>query len=108
MPRGSAYWSRRTELLMLTFLGIAMMADVGLRLWRSWAAPDSLDRLALGSIAFMIVALWVALFRHVRQLDKLAGHVEEKALNRLSTCASAIGTLGLVMLLDALLLMHHQ
>jgi len=108
MLQPRAYWSRRTELLMLGLLGIGIMANIGVRLWRAWTAPDSLDRLVLCIVACMIVGTWALLLRHARDIDKLAGHAEEKVLARLSSSAYGIAFAGYLMLLEALLLMHHH
>jgi hypothetical protein len=67
-----------------------------------------MDRLALGFIAWMILATWALFFRYVRDMDKIAGQSEEKILARLSQGTYTIGFLGYMMVLDALLLIHRH
>lgn len=108
MLRGVAYWSRRTAFLFLTLMGILPLANVGVRLRHAWAGPDSLNRVVLGLCALSIVVIWALFLRYIRKLDKLTGRIEEKALNRLSQSTYAIGFLGYLMLLEAMLLIHRQ
>jgi hypothetical protein len=104
MLQPRAYWSRRTELLGLSLIGVLMLANVGIRFWRAWEGRSKgLDCFALGCIAFMIVGIWIVALRHARDLDKLAGQTEERLVARLSNSAFAIGFLGYMMLLEALI-----
>lgn len=82
-----------------------MMANAGMRFIRAWTSGSKgLDCFALGSIVFMIVGIWSAVFRHVKDLDKLAGQADERLVARLSNSTYAIGLLAYMMLLEALLL----
>jgi hypothetical protein len=72
MFRGAGYWSRRTYLLVLAFLGSLGMATVLVSLWRFRA--NSAANLPLGIVAILIVAVWLAFLAHQRSLEKLSRH----------------------------------
>jgi hypothetical protein len=102
MPQVRAYWSRRTNLLLLSFFGILTEANVGVRFWRAgaegWKGPD---RLALGSMALMIVGIWFLALRHAKDLDKLAENADEWLVARLSATTYTIAFIAFLMLVEA-------
>jgi hypothetical protein len=101
-----SYWSRRTNVWLLGFFGILMLADIGVRCWRLAPATRSADALALFAVAFCIVAIWLNYFRHVRQLNQLPEQISDKLVARLSRTAFGMCLIGYLMLLEGLLL-HH-
>ena len=90
---------------MLALIGSLLLANVLLKLWRLRSASDSLDRLVLGTIAFMIVAIWIPHLMHLRKLDKLTEQLDEATLFRLSTTAFVTFLFAYLMVSEALLLM---
>ena len=108
MVRGTAYWAGRTVLLTLALIGILLVANVCLRLWRDWPVVDSLDRVALGFIAIGITAIWLLFLRYVRQLDKLRGQVDEGTLAGLAYGTFGIGFISYMMLAEALLMVRRH
>jgi hypothetical protein len=106
MLRGAAYWNRRTYLLFVTLWVFLALLDLLGTFWGSWGSLHAVDRVAVVLIAVPIGMIAFFGLKHVRELDELSGQVEEKALDRLSRNAFAMGILGCGALQAALTLLH--
>jgi MFS-type transporter involved in bile tolerance (Atg22 family) len=106
MLRGASYWHRRTNLYFVIFVGITALVGFLAAFWRSWSRSESANRMTIGLIAFLILAICFFCVKHVRELDKLNGQVNAETLDRLSRYASAMGFLGCSVLLLAVALLR--
>jgi len=95
------YWSGRSNLWLLGFLGILTPANFCIKWWRLGPATRSANGVALFGVAFCIVGIWFNYFRHVRQVNQLPEQVSEKLVARLSRSAFGMCLLGYGMLLQA-------
>jgi hypothetical protein len=76
MSRNSYFWA-------MTLFGSIVLLDIAARFWRHPADFASWDYFEWGLNAALIVVIWFAYRRQLQDLDKLAEHVEEKALARM-------------------------
>ena len=106
MLRGASYWNRRTHLFFVGLLVLTTLSELLPAFWGSWGSLHVLDRLAVVLIVVATGMIWFFGLKHVHELDELSGQVEEKALDRLSRNAFAMGFLGCAALQAALMLLH--
>jgi len=82
--------------------------DVAVHLYRAPAGFVGWDYFDWGLNVALVVAIWFACRRHLKNLDKLAERVEGKVLARLSADALSIALIAYIFLLQALSRMHRH
>jgi hypothetical protein len=86
-------------------LGIILLLIVALKFNR---APAGLDRLDVGAMAIFVLLIGLAYFNQRRQLNRLAGKIDDRVLSGLCNTANSMATGGYLICIFALSLGHHH
>src|ERR1700675_619334 len=101
MSRRSYFWS-------MTLLGSLLLLDIAVRFWRHPAEFGSWDYFEWGLNAALVVVIWFAYRRQLKDLDKLVEQVGEKALVRMYSHAYLMVLLAYLFLLQCLSSIHRH
>jgi hypothetical protein len=99
--RGSNFWG-------ITAVGSILLLDIAAHLLRPPAGFDGWDYFEWCLNAALVLFIWVAYRRQLRDFDRLAEQVEEKALSRVYHRSDAMIVLAYLFLLQALSHMHRH
>jgi hypothetical protein len=91
----------------ITALGSLLLLDIGIHLFRASAGFAGRDYAEWGLNAALVVVIWLAYRRQAKDIGKLAGQVEEKALIRMSNDAFLTVLLAYIFLGQVLMNVRH-
>src|SRR5579864_1367809 len=101
MSRPFGFW-------VITFLGGILLLDIAVHLSRAPSGFAGLDYFEWGMNAVLVVVIWVSCRRQLRDLDKLAGQVEQKVMVRMSGNAYGMAFVAYLFLLQQLTHLHRH
>ena len=100
--------SRRSYFWSITLLGSILLLEIAVRFWRHPAEFDGWDYFEWGLDAALVVVIWFAYRRQLKDLDRLVEQVEGEALARMYFDAYGMVLFAYFFLLQILTSVHRH